>query len=268
MKTKNIENKPNAVFPDPLGEIHSVPRPVVAMARDYPPDHLIAEHRHSRSQLLYASAGVMSVATAQGLWVVPPQRGVWIPAGTRHSIQCSGAVSLRTLYLDPAVCGAMPAQCRVVAVSPLLRELIIAATALPRLYEPGSPAERVMQVILDQVEGLEVSPLELVIPGDPRLKGIYDGLRADPADRRGLAEWGRQVGASPRTLARLFQAETGVSFRQWRQQVRILEALSRLGLGHSVTRVALEVGYNSPSAFIAMFKKALGRTPREYFQEG
>ena len=144
-------------------------------------------------------------------------------------------------------------------------ELIIHACEMPRLYPRSGPEERIMAVILDLIHDLKTSPLELVIPADPRLSRIYKQLRQDPSQGRTLAEWGGLVGASGRTLARLFRAETGMSFGQWRQQIRILEALIRLGQGHSVTRVALEVGYNSPSAFIAMFKKALGQTPHEYF---
>lgn len=267
MKTSNIAKRPNDFFPDPLGEIGTIPRPVVAMAKEYTNRHVIKEHAHSRAQLLYASSGVMSVFTQKGFWVVPPQRGVWIPANIEHRIECSGDVSMRTLYLDPAACETMPGACCVVSVSPLLRELIVCATKMPRLYEIPGPEDRLATVILDQVHALQTSPLQLVIPNDPRLVRIYQSMAKDPADERALSHWGDLVGASSRTLARLFRSETGMSFGQWRQQIRIMKALQNLGHGDSVTKVALEVGYNSPSAFIAMFKKALGKTPNEYFQK-
>jgi AraC-like DNA-binding protein len=153
-----------------------------------------------------------------------------------------------------------------VSVSSLLRELIVHATTLPRLYAAQSPEERLFNVILDLIEHLDTTPLELPIPGDPRLVQIYKHLARNPADNRTLGDWGRTVGATARALCRQFRNQTGMSFRQWRQQIRILEALKRLGLGESVTSVAIGLGYDSPSAFISMFRKALGKTPGQYFK--
>jgi AraC-like DNA-binding protein len=123
-----------------------------------------------------------------------------------------------------------------------------------------------MSVILDQIQSLPVTPLELRIPQEPRLNRIYKALSDNPADNRSLEDWGHKVGACSRTLTRRFQTETAMSFRQWRQQFRILEALKRLGQRESVTKIALDLGYDSPSAFISMFKKALGKTPGQYFK--
>jgi AraC-like DNA-binding protein len=123
-----------------------------------------------------------------------------------------------------------------------------------------------MSVILDQIQNLPVTPLDLRIPRDPRLIKIYKALADNPADNRSLEDWGHKVGACSRTLTRLFQAETGMSFRRWRQQFRILEALKRLGQRETVTNIAIDLGYDSPSAFIGMFKKALGKTPGQYFK--
>ena len=124
-----------------------------------------------------------------------------------------------------------------------------------------------MNIILDLVQILKTAPLELRMPADVRLKKISETLTENPGDKRTLQEWGRRVGATDRTLARLFKLETGMSFRQWRQQMRILESLRRLGREEQVSTVALDLGYNSPSAFIGMFKKALGKTPGRYFKE-
>ena len=137
---------------------------------------------------------------------------------------------------------------------------------LPRLYDLSGSDARVMSVILDQIQNLPVTPLDLRIPRDPRLIKIYQALADNPSDNRSLEDWGRKVGACSRTLTRLFQAETGMSFRQWWQQYRILEALKRLGQREPVTKIALDLGYDSPSAFICMFKKALGKTPGQYFK--
>ena len=267
MKTNNIENQTKFDVSDSVREITKVPRPIVAMAKDFPNGHLIPFHQHDRSQLLYASSGVMTVTTVKGIWVVPPLRAVWIPALTDHQIGCSGKLSMRTLYIIPGVASKLPEECCVVSVPPLLRELILHAVTLPRLYELNGLEERIMNLILDLVQILKVAPLELPMPTDLRLKKISETLTVNPGDNRTLEDWGKSVGATDRTLARLFRFETGMSFRQWRQQMRILESLRRLGREEQVSTVALDLGYNSPSAFITMFKKALGKTPGQYFKE-
>jgi AraC-like DNA-binding protein/quercetin dioxygenase-like cupin family protein len=245
--------------------VEELPRPVVARATDYPDGHRITLHWHPRAQLLYARRGVMTVTTARGIFVVPPQRAVWVPARMAHAVRASGRLEMRSLYLDPAAVPAMPDDCAVVTATPLLRALILEAIALPPLYPLGGREERIMSLILDEIHALKAAPLHLPEPRDGRLRRIADALRADPADGRTLAQWGRLVGASARTLARRFQAETGLTFALWRQQARLLEALVRLAAGVPVTAVALDLGYDSPSAFIAMFRRALGTTPGRYF---
>ncbi len=267
MKTNNIENQTNFDFSDAVKEITRVPRPIVAMAKDFPNGHLIPFHQHDRSQFLYASSGVMTVTTVNGIWVVPSLRAVWIPTLTDHQIGCSGKLSMRTLYIIPGVATKLPEKCCVVSVPPLLRELILHVVSLPRLYELNSLEERIMNIILDLVQILKVAPLNLPMPTDARLKKISETLTVNPGDNRTLEDWGKSVGATNRTLARLFRFETGMGFRQWRQQMRILESLRRLGREEQVSTIALDLGYNSPSAFIAMFKKTLGKTPGQYFKE-
>ncbi len=251
---------------DPVEEITKIPRMIVAHAVDYPHGHLIPYHWHHRAQLLYASSGVMTVITKKGIWVVPPLRAIWIPALVGHQITSSGELSMRTLYVQSNAIPDLPIQCCVVSVPPLLRELILYAVTLTRLYEPDSPEERIMKVILDMIKTLRVTPLVLPIPEDNRLQEISNALTQNPADQRNLEEWSKLVGTTSRTLARIFRVETGMSFGQWRQQVRILEALRQLGSGEAVTTVALNLGYDSLSAFIAMFRKNLGTTPGQYFK--
>ncbi len=246
-------------------DLMKTPRPIVGMAKDYPSGDLIQSHQHIRSQLLYASSGVMTVTTDDGIWVVPPFRAVWIPAVTEHQIKASGKLSMRTLYIDPSHCGGTPKHCCVVTVSPLLRELILHAVKMPASYSLDSPEERIMMVILDQIQDLDVKPLSLPIPKESRLKAIFIQLAKTPGDQRTLEEWGKQVGASRRTLTRLFHSELGMSFGRWRQQIRILESLRRLATDDPVITIATDLGYDSPSAFIFMFKKALGKTPGQYF---
>jgi AraC-like DNA-binding protein/quercetin dioxygenase-like cupin family protein len=251
---------------EPAEGLYELPRKLMVIAKHYPDGYEISDHSHYSAQLEYASYGVMKVMTERGVWIVPPQRAVFIPANMAHTSSSAGDIWLCNLLIQPDAAPGLPQDCCVVVVPPLLRELLLHAVDLPRQYEPGGPDERVMEVILDLVQRLTMAPLDLPLGTDDRLRRVYDGLVRDPADSRTLEEWGHVVGASERTLARLFRAQTGLGFRQWRQQFRILEAIERLGRGEPVTTVALDLGYESPSAFITMFKKALGKTPGQYLR--
>lgn len=247
------------------GDYQDVPRPIAAMAKDFPNGSKIAPHRHRRAQLVFAAHGAMVVSTGQGTWVVPPNRAVWMPAETEHWIRTWGRVAMRTLYVRGDVAASLPAACCVIAVSSLLRELILRAVELPVHYDESGPEGRVMSLILDEIRTLPVLPLHLPWPEDARLRRLCAAMQEEPAKGRTLEEWGRSVGASSRTLARLFRQETGMSFGAWRQQVRLVDALGRLATGQPVTQVALDLGYQSPSAFTSMFRRALGRAPTRYF---
>lgn len=248
-------------------DYQDVPRPIAAMAKDFPDGNRIPPHRHRRAQLVFAARGVMVVWTRQGTWVVPPNRAVWMPAETEHSIRSWGNVAMRTLYIRADIAAPLPRQCCVIAVSPLLRELILRAVELPLLYDEAGPEGRVMALVLDEIRALPALPLHLPWPEDGRLRQLCAAIQADPASERTLEQWAGGVGASSRTLARLFRKETGMSFGVWRQQVRLVEALGRLATGQKVTAVALDLGYQSPSAFTSMFRRALGRAPTRYFLE-
>ena len=249
-------------------DYQDLPRPIAAMAKNFASGSRTPPHRHKRAQLVFAAHGTMVVWTAQGSWVVPPNRAVWMPAGTEHAIRMNGRVAMRTLYVRADLAAAMPAKCCVIAVSPLMRELILRAVELPLLYDEAGAAGRVMALILDEMRVLPVLPLHLPWPEDTRLKRLCTAISGDPASPRTLAGWGREVGASSRTLARLFRRETGMSFGAWRQQVRLVDALGRLANGQPVADVALDLGYQSPSAFTSMFRRALGHAPRRYFMAG
>ncbi|HCP24099.1 MAG: AraC family transcriptional regulator [SAR202 cluster bacterium] len=248
---------------DAFGE--EIDRDVVVRASEYPGGYRSDRHWHGRAQLVYACAGVVKVTADTGSWVVPQHRGVWIPAKTEHQIESSGPVSMRSVYVREDSVDGLPQECGVVAVSPLLRELILGAVDSPKLYEPASRTGRIMDLILDEVRRLPVEPLHLPEPWDPRARQITTALREHPENSTTLEDWGPVVGASPRTLARLFLAETGMTFRHWQRQARLLEGLMRLASGEPVTTVALEVGYENPSAFISMFRRSLGVTPGKYF---
>ena len=260
-----IANQPILGVDERVIELQAVPRPVAAFAADYPSGHVIPWHSHPRAQFIHATAGVMTVGTAGATWVVPPHRALWMPPHVEHRIRASGKLALRTLYVTPDAAPGLPASCRVVTVTPLLLNLILRAIELPALYERDGPEGRLVHVMLDEIGAAPEAPLNLPAPTDARLNRIADQLIAQPGDRRSLADWAKSVGASERTLARLFPAETGLSFRQWRERARLLHALARLADGEAVTSIALDLGYDSPSAFTAMFRRALGAPPSRYF---
>lgn len=246
--------------------IDDLPQPVVSSGQDLAKGEVLPFHRHRRTQLVYASQGVMAVNTRTASYVIPPQRAVWMPGGVEHRIEARSVVKMRTLYIAPPEIVDLPLDVCVLQISPLLRELIVEAVAAGNDYDSYSPLANIMAVILDQIRTQPVAPsLALPLPTDPRLMRIVHALIDNPADARELADWANEVGASIRTLVRLFPAQTGMTFREWRQQRRLLRALELLATDLSVTNIALEIGYENTSAFIAMFRRCLGTTPTRYF---
>ena len=233
--------------------------------RDYPAGHVIPRHFHDLDQLVFASRGVMTVRTEQGAWVVPTQRAVWIPAVVPHTITMSGTVAMRTLYLKKGLARMLPRGCCVVNVSPLLRELILHACGLVELTRRKKRQAHLINVILDQLETIQVMPLQLPVPSDPRALRIAEIFSKNASEKRPLKELCKEAGASKRTVERLFQEDLGMSFGKWRQQVRLMQGTRLLAEGAKVTHAALESGYSTPSAFITMFKKFLGTTPAQMF---
>lgn len=223
-------------------------------------------HSHRRVHLIYASAGVLTVESTSGKWIVPPQRGVWIPPGEIHKVSAQRDVWLRTLYAEPGVIAA-PATCCMVVIDRLLSELLIEASSFGTTFAGNPVRERVMQVILDRLRNLIALPFYVPKPTDPRLLRITIEFEKNPTDNRTLDALVSNSGLSARTAARLFLKETGMTFGRWRQQIRLFIAIQHLGLGKSVSRVAGEVGYTDVSAFIAVFKDAFGETPAKYLRQ-
>jgi AraC-like DNA-binding protein/quercetin dioxygenase-like cupin family protein len=237
-----------------------------SLALNFASGHEIHAHAHEWHQLIYASRGAMSVNTVDGSWVVPPKRAVWMPGGVTHEIEMAGTVAMRTLYLSPELAATLPRSCRVMEVTPLLRELILHILDLGMLDRTVPEQARLIGVIVDQLNAIPVAPLKLVMPTDSRALRVAESLRLRPGDNESLDVLAKDAGASKRTIERLFQDETDLSFGKWRQQLRLLHALKLLALGESVTTAALEVGYDSTSAFISVFKNAMGTTPGRYYE--
>jgi AraC-like DNA-binding protein len=215
-------------------------------------------------QLAYASAGVMTVHTPAGAWVVPPDRAVWIPAGAMHSVQTSGRVTLRTLFLRPALSrGQLPRLCVALSVSPLVRALVLHAAGRNMLRRDRADDRRLVRVLVDQLATLPHEPLRLPAPQDERGRAAAAHMERRPGDR--LSTVARAAGASVRTLERTFLRETGMPLGRWRRRARMLASLRQLADGVGVTAVALEVGYQTPSAFVAAFRREMGTTPGRYF---
>ena len=242
--------------------------PVVGVSSHWPSQSEKAQHTHARHQLMYSQKGVIHVSTPTGSWILPPTKSIWISGGTPHALLVKRPVELTILWVDRDAPGAPNwTGCNVVNVSPLIRELLTVCSAQPWAYAPASRSARLAQVLLEQLEVHEQAPLELPELSDPRAERVAAILRADPADRRPLAELAAAAGASHRTVERLFAVETVMSFGRWRVRHRMITALEQLAHGDSVSNVAFAVGYETPSSFIAAFRDTFGNTPTAYFQE-
>ena len=238
-----------------------VDRPLAAFARDYADRDDTGRHSHARAQLLYAVAGVMRIATDAAAFVVPPGRALWVPAGLPHAVAMQGAVAMRALFVREDAARAGPPHTTVLVVSPLLRELILAACAEPLEWDEAGRGGHLAALILDEIARAPTLPLGVPEPRDPRLRRLADALRADPSASLSLEDWAASSGASARTLRRLFQAETGMGFGRWRQMLRLAEAAALLAEGMPPARAAARVGYASAPAFGAAFRSAFGITP-------
>jgi AraC-like DNA-binding protein len=244
-----------------------VPRPVAAMPKEFAAGHVIAPHRHPRAQLVFAERGIMHVTAAGSVWVVPPNRALWLPPGTEHSIRMATAVAMRTLYVEAGAAAALPARVATIAATPLLRELILAAAAMPVLYDAAGRDGRVVALILDEISALTTVPLHLPLPRAPHLVALAGRVLAAPAEPWRVRDLARQLRVSERHLARRFEAETGLSPAAWVRHARLVAALTLLAQGASVTAVALECGYDNSSAFSAMFRRIMGAAPSRYRRE-
>lgn len=257
-------NKPLDLHPE-HGE--STPYGIAVLATDPPADTLIPRHAHRRGQLLYATSGVMIVRADAGSWVVPPGRAVWIAPGVSHEVELAGTVAMRTVFVEPDLCAGLGDVGRVIHVTALLRQLILSGVAVPLDHAKGGRDERLMALILDEMHAAPTLSLHVPLPQHPGLTRLCQRFIADPSQPATLDAWADILHMNARTLARQFRRETGMTFGAWRRQTRLLLSLPRLAAGVSILEVALEHGYDSPSAFTAMFRRALGVPPSLYISQ-
>jgi AraC-like DNA-binding protein/mannose-6-phosphate isomerase-like protein (cupin superfamily) len=246
--------------------LQSAKRPVAAMAAEYTSGGISTRHRHRRAQFLHSLTGVMTVITETGSFAVTPQQALWIPACAIHQSRCWGDVTLRTLYVERDASTNLPQDFRLIEVPPLLRALVNEAVTFPVEYDVVGREGQIIALILAEIGRMPALPLRVPMPRDRRLARICEAILREPANNQELEHWTKVGGLGRRTLTRLFRKETGMSFGEWRQQVRLMEALTRLTMREPVTAVALDLGYDSPSAFTAMFRRAMGISPREYLR--
>jgi AraC-like DNA-binding protein/mannose-6-phosphate isomerase-like protein (cupin superfamily) len=251
-------SKRHSTDPD---DYQKLPQAIGAMSKGFSDGFVIDMHEHERDQLLYATSGIMRLRTEGEAWIVPRDGAVYIPSGVQHAISMHGAVDMRTLYIDTNRNDASPRAMCVVAVSNLLRELILALSEEPILYDQAGRGGLIAQMIELEIARARELSLHVPLPKDARLQRLCAELLANPADRRTLDAWSDAAGASPRTLARLFEHDLGMSFNRWRQRIRFHNALEALSCGEPITRVAQQHGYRSASAFSAAFGKVMGVPP-------
>ena len=259
-----MKSKGHFLSPKRQSEIYPVEtaeRPVVGYAKDYPAGLFADKHSHPKAQLIYAVSGVMHVETETTSYIIPPSTALLMPADLEHAIYMDGTVAMRALFLERSAAKGIGDQCRGITVSLLLRELIMAACFEPLEWDVSGRGQHIVALALDEIQRSSVLSLELPLPTESRLRRVIDALRAQPNNDNSLEEWARIANTSKRTLARLFRQETGLSFRQWRQQARLTAAMSVLSIGASPARAAAVAGFDSQPAFGAAFRKFFGITP-------
>jgi len=222
------------------------------------------EHRHRKGQLVMASRGGVTCRVPTGIWMVPPQCGVWVPGGTLHSNVATANARLFFLFIEPGA-AELPDRCCTLSLSPLVRELIIEMADQAEVAT--AYGETMATLLLSGLSRMPVEDLHLPLTSEARLNRIASALVEDPSDRSTMAQWAKQVAMSENSLARLVQQETGLTFGRWRQQLQLTVAIRSLSTGTTVQQVSGDLGYESVSAFITMFKKALGTSPAQYLRK-
>jgi AraC-like DNA-binding protein len=248
--------------------VEDIDRPIVGIGNEYPPAFELDWHRHRRGQLLYAARGVVVVSTPHGAWVAPPERAIWTPGGCDHAVRMVGAVSTRSVLIEPGAHGCRGDRNLVIKVSPLLRSLLDVACDIAPEYEIGGRDGKVMALLLAEIASAPTVPLAVPFPQTTEVARKCQAFLEHPTPHDTIDRWSADLGIGRRAFTRLFKKETGLSFGAWRQQACILVALPRLARGEAVTTIAFDLGYESAAAFTTMFKRRIGVAPSQYRQSG
>lgn len=239
-------------------------RPAVAFRVDFTDYKAeVPPHSHRQGQLVLALHGAVTCTVADSLWIVPPDCGIWIPGGVPHSNSVTSNARLSYLFVEPEA-AALPEECCTLSISPLVREMVLRLADTPHDGRTDDHTGRLVRVLLDELSQMPKQGLKLPVSSHPKIAAIAAALTAEPSDRRTLGQWAAHVAMSERSLKRLMVHETGLTFGRWRRQLHLVIALRELAGGATVQRVSSHLGYESPTAFIVMFKKALGATPTRY----
>jgi len=245
-------------------ELRALPRPVFLRSQNLAPREFFPLHSHDWNQFVYATSGTLTVTVARSRYVITPEQAIWVPAGVTHTTGTFSGAEFRNLYVTDFPGLGMPVRCTVYAVNTLLRALITELERVERQGEPDAYVGKVNDLMIEQLRRLAEQDFHLPWPQRPQLRSLCEALYDNPADTRSLDDWGRELGASGRTLARHFEKELGLTLREWRYKLRLFLALEWLGAGRNVTEIALDLGYASTSAFTYMFRREMGCPPSEW----
>lgn len=242
-------------------DIETLPKAVYLRSQNLAPREMFPLHTHRWNQFVYATSGTLVVTVADSWYVITPEQAIWVPTGVSHTAGAFNGAAFRNLYVADVPGLGMPERCTLYAVSGLLRALIVELTLVGQRDETEGYIDQVNALVLEQLRRLPKQDFHLPWPQSPPLHRVCETLYGNPADPRGIDEWGAELGTSGRTLARRFEREVGISLRQWRHKLRLFLALEWLCAGRNVTEVALDLGYASTSAFTYMFRQEMGCPP-------
>jgi AraC-like DNA-binding protein len=237
---------------------------VATLAYEYPSRYRVPEHAHGSDQLIYAIRGLMEVSSGRRMWLVPPHFALWIPARTDHRIHMPGPVSMRTLYLRTSLAARLESRCAVLHVTPLLRELIVETVRVGQLRTRHDYERALRDLLIAQLQKASPIPTFITMPREERALAVAESILHNPAASKPMAALCSDAGVSVRTIERAFRKDIGTSFEAWRRQVRLTRAVDLLVSGSSIKEAAYKVGYSQPSAFVEMFRRTFGTTPKAW----
>ena len=239
------------------------PHPLFVRAFEYPQGYPGFAHRHRLAQVVYPLRGAVSVETEAGTWIVTTLSAVAIPPWSLHRVAAHGNASLRSVFVDPDVYPDLVPALVTLHVSDLLHELIREAGRYYTDIGDDDLTRGVVALIAQLLPTMPTAPSSMFVPRveHPLLALATRRCVDEPGVSVSVETLAHDAGLSPRHFSRLFKAETGMSFTTWRALLQVQHATVQLARGDSVTRVAMDLGYSSTSAFIEMFKRQTGRTP-------